>query len=1388
MHRNLVLQAVRHVSTAAQKTKGSSTSEATAAIVANALSELDALSPSLSPFGFGPGPTTSASAPTAATTEAPSKRRSDGDLAAALFPRSSGRVVAQVPQQPIAVAQPQILASTNQNSSIHKFAVAPADAAFVLSERFALIAACLNSGDTKRAETLFHRTVRIFRASFLNNANSETADLGGGFVLQRGMVNAFVDAYLNSSSPNLAKALEWHNRAKAHKLAPDVSTYASLIHHFLISQNDVSAATRFILDMKADGLEPTALFGDHRFADMEDCAALSAVIRNIKGLNIDLSKVSDENQISDMILKSAKDGLSDSARKAGTSTTSVSASGDDALVLSAMKDSKESASPADTPTIPPAKDLKYSDLVETDSLGVKILRKTLASLSLNTKDDSLAEKLKLQSLLEEKALSAAAEEFAASHENLPDSLKSVAHLPSKYMANWNKLLVPAIKKELEKIEADTKDADQHLYLPFLKLLSPEQLAKITITEFCRLTHQDGSGQGVGESSLTVDGGATHAVATASVLSRIGAAIETEYNLQQLSKKKNQKMLQTQIGIHNLHMNGRLFNKTMRSVVAKLAQQETAKNEKDNWIPEWPSTVQVRAGSVLAVLFIQLAKIRAPHPDPKNPQKDIYVEEAAFQHGYTYVGTKKHGIIKMHPFILERLANDPVHVQPRLLPMVVPPRPWLTRNSGGYLHYRSDVLRTRSNEHMAYIEAADKQQHLSGVYESLDVLGKTAWKVNEKVYNRQEEKEAAKKRAKKPDNWDEMDGKARKAWVTALQKEEAIRRNNFSQRCDVNYKIEIARSFLGQTIYFPHNVDFRGRAYPIPAHLNHMGNDFCRGLLMFSNRKPLGERGLKWLKIQVANLMGNNKISFDERAKYAEDHIDDIMDSADKPLEGKRWWLTAEDPWQMLATCFELTEALRSPNPLEYCSGVAVHQDGTCNGLQHYAALGGDHLGAAQVNLVPSDKPGDIYSAVANIVSATVDKQAAEGHEIALLMKGKITRKLVKQTVMTNTYGVTFVGARAQVKSRIREQPELYPFTDDQINQCSLHITHLIFDSLGELFTGARALQNWLNSTASMIAKSIPATSIPKVQLDDAAFLNKIGCLPSPFTVARAEVKDAMARERAVDEKAAKNMDSASLSMDEFNKQLLDAVLEEESAEPEPVVENAGFEEDEGVAQAIAAVDSAAVQAESEKKIEKMASVIWTTPLGLPIVQPYRAIKTRTINTLLQTVTIRDNTVEQAVNPMKQSTAFPPNFIHSLDATHMMLSAIACNQAGIDFAAVHDSYWTHACDIDTMSVILRDTFVKLHSKDIMINLRKELQERNGNHKFPVTLQISDPEHLKLWTEHLRKTGRTASAGRIEKAKGPVKRKVNTWVDLVIPPLPAKGDFDIENVKKSPYFFH
>jgi DNA-directed RNA polymerase, mitochondrial len=44
----------------------------------------------------------------------------------------------------------------------------------------------------------------------------------------------------------------------------------------------------------------------------------------------------------------------------------------------------------------------------------------------------------------------------------------------------------------------------------------------------------------------------------------------------------------------------------------------------------------------------------------------------------------------------------------------------------------------------------------------------------------------------------------------------------------------------------------------------MGADLSRGLLVFTEGKPLGEKGLKWLKIHLANKMGKDKLSFPER--------------------------------------------------------------------------------------------------------------------------------------------------------------------------------------------------------------------------------------------------------------------------------------------------------------------------------------------------------------------------------------------------------------------------------------------------------------------------------------------------------------------------------------------
>ena len=80
------------------------------------------------------------------------------------------------------------------------------------------------------------------------------------------------------------------------------------------------------------------------------------------------------------------------------------------------------------------------------------------------------------------------------------------------------------------------------------------------------------------------------------------------------------------------------------------------------------------------------------------------------------------------------------------------------------------------------------------------------------------------------------------------------------------------------------------------------------------------------------------------------------------------------------------------------SNLAVHQDGTCNGLQHYAALGGDSRGAQQVNLGVTDKPSDVYTYVAEMVQASIDEDVKKGDKYAQMLTGKIARKVVKQTV------------------------------------------------------------------------------------------------------------------------------------------------------------------------------------------------------------------------------------------------------------------------------------------------------------------------------------------------------------------------------------------------------
>lgn len=763
-------------------------------------------------------------------------------------------------------------------------------------------------------------------------------------------------------------------------------------------------------------------------------------------------------------------------------------------------------------------------------------------------------------------------------------------------------------------------------------------------------------------------------------SEIGLALEREIFAQNQRSSLAQQFAFRGGCLEAATKEGKIFDPVLRERLSEKASK--AGELFSQMLPSWNTDSRVSIGVMLIELLVKNAFFQSSEGSQLEP---------AFIHRVDHEsGPKTVGYIYLAPSVLEKLseAADFSVAHPAALPMLVPPVSWTSFSSGGYLTYRNTCIRLKNDStQLAYTKESDSKNSLFPVLAGLNILNAVQWEINRAVLDVVIEawNSGLEIGALPPRLQPIADQESSKTIVCekpSTGERIAISGNMLnsihSQRCDLNYKLEIANAFRNLSFYFPHNIDFRGRAYPIPPNFNHIGSDICRGLLRFHERKRVGAEGIRWLKIHLANLYGCNKLSFQERIKFVEDRWVDIQDSADAPLSGRRWWAAADDPWQSLAVCMELVAVLRSPVPEDFKSGQPVHQDGSCNGLQHYAALGRDSAGAAQVNLQPSDRPQDVYSTVAMLVerliekdingaepSAAVDVDAQSKRFLASLLSGKVTRKIVKQTVMTNVYGVTPFGARAQIQERLVEGKLVPP---EQIKAAACYLASKVFSSLDQLFTSARKIQNWLTMIAEEITLSVPS----KLQDSFERQFRRGGkesSLPYPFTL-----------------------------------------------------------------------------------------LSWVSPLGYPAVQPYRHRQSRPLRTALQVVSINKSNEEVAVDVRKQRTAFPPNFIHSMDATHMIMTALRCSQDGITFASVHDSFWTHPGDVSLMRDHCSQAFVELYradpgDPDVLERTRNDLLQRYADHVVPVF----------------------------------ESSKFVGWRKLELPLLPAKGDFDISAVRKSDYFF-
>jgi DNA-directed RNA polymerase len=281
-------------------------------------------------------------------------------------------------------------------------------------------------------------------------------------------------------------------------------------------------------------------------------------------------------------------------------------------------------------------------------------------------------------------------------------------------------------------------------------------------------------------------------------------------------------------------------------------------------------------------------------------------------------------------------------------------------------------------------------------------------------------------------------------------------------------------------YFPYQLDFRGRIYPIPAFLTPQGNDVARALLEFAVGKPLGNaRGVGWLAIHGANCFGIDKVSFEDRISWVYEHEEEILASAADPFSCG-FWQTADDPFQFLAFCFEWEGYNREG--VDYVSHIPVMLDGSCNGLQHYSALLRDYRGGKATNLVPAARPADIYSEVAAVARKRLEEEAAQSVCVPLdpdvekrvrfartWLKLGIDRKTTKRSVMTLPYGATFYACKEYVMDWADEAGHEAAFGADYVAACD-YLAGVVWKSIGDVVVAAREAMEWLRSVARIMAK------------------------------------------------------------------------------------------------------------------------------------------------------------------------------------------------------------------------------------------------------------------------------------------------------------------------------
>lgn len=425
------------------------------------------------------------------------------------------------------------------------------------------------------------------------------------------------------------------------------------------------------------------------------------------------------------------------------------------------------------------------------------------------------------------------------------------------------------------------------------------------------------------------------------------------------------------------------------------------------------------------------------------------------------------------------------LHPVFLPTVVPPEEWtperVSCSTGTDEVYSLPLMKTLNKDLLRDLEAHEMPE----VYQALNALQNTAWKVNQRVLEAAEgiwlndlAIAGIERKADAPLPVPDEDKVDDEVYMKAIRRERGrvrtLNAKTAGRTIGAGKTLATAKLLKDEPeIFFPHQVDFRGRMYPVPSYLQPQGNDLAKGLLQFARGQVITHpEQANWLAIQCANTWGEDKVTMEERIAWTYGHRAEILSVAADPL-ADLWWTEADSPFQFLASAFEWARWLSEGVGMMTYLPVGV--DGTNNGLQILSLLCRDRQAGLSTNVVPSDTVQDIYGDVAKVVEKamiTDMEDSTLAYMADFWIRFGITRKTCKRPVMVFPYGGTFKSCMDYIhewyEESIEGKDDPLKADRDEKRKILLYLSKHVWAAIQSVVGLPKGVMTWLRSAAQAV--------------------------------------------------------------------------------------------------------------------------------------------------------------------------------------------------------------------------------------------------------------------------------------------------------------------------------